>query len=80
MRFWWILGAVGCGGTGTTVQVDSDCVIAFDKCNAGCDLQCMSVAQHEANLEEGTCDLGCPDTGFVETRSCVARDGACVFE
>ena len=67
-----MLFLLACGPTS-----NEDCVVYYDKCNAGCEPQCGS--QRDANAVEraGICDLGCMDSG--STDECVLRDGECTW-
>ena len=60
-----------------TPKSDSDCVVYYDKCNAGCELQCGSLQEAES-VE--ICDLGCMDSGEpVTDDECVLRDDECTW-
>ena len=69
MLWLWL---VACGP-----RSDADCVVYYDKCNSGCELQCGTAREAES-VE--TCDLGCFDSGQPATDDdCVVRDGECTF-
>ena len=63
---------LACGPTSS-----DDCIVYYDKCNAGCDPQCGTQRDADDATRGGTCDLGCMDTGGTD--ECVLRDGECTW-
>ena len=70
-----VMSLFGC--TEPEAEAELECITFYDKCNAGCDLQCGSTLEKEAIEADGICDLGCiEDSGFVP-EECVLVDDTC---